>query len=68
MYGIAGIYRTFNPKMPRYEPDGKGRDYFITQNNGGMLQDKVSNRQESTLFQSPSPKHSRSPPGARYVW
>ena len=34
---MTTLERTFNPKLTRYSPDGKGRDRYIAFDNGGLL-------------------------------
>lgn len=34
---ISSLYRSFNPKYTNYGSDGKGRDGYISYNNGGFL-------------------------------
>jgi hypothetical protein len=34
---ISSLYRSFNPKYTNYSSDGKGRDGYISYNNGGFL-------------------------------
>ena len=33
---LTDLYRTEDPKYPRYYPDGNARDTFINANNGGF--------------------------------
>lgn len=57
------MQRTFHPKVIHYLPDGSGRDYFITNGNGGFTPARVSCKYESSSFfnkrkvnHSPSPR------------
>ena len=44
----GGLYRTFNPKMVHYPPDGYGRDKYIHCNNGGLQSFHRTEAAEST--------------------
>lgn len=53
--------RTFHPKVPHYQSDGSGRDYFISNANGGLTQGRIENFSQSTFFFRRNPGQNFSP-------
>lgn len=51
---ISSLYRSFNPKYTNYSSDGKGRDGYISYNNGGFLNSKPKLFKTSANFYSKS--------------
>jgi len=50
---INYLYRSFNPRIASYESDGKGRDSYISCDNGGMkkvpAKQKIENSTQYSL-------------------
>jgi hypothetical protein len=58
----SGLYRTFNPKMPHYLPDGAGRDHYIRLDNGGLHPLRMPNPSETTQLRVSLPGNMRPSP------
>lgn len=58
---MAELYRTFNPKMTSYSPDGWGRDSYILTDNGGIFK-SGSRLSKYQAFKHSTSSCSQSPP------